>query len=279
MTRELLLWIDGASGSAAEVPVTVELARAQGARLHIQVLTLVPYAELTAFVGVDADALRRAQRTLEDASAETLMAVNAALQAHDFAATVETRINGLSLLAEWAQTRARYTDLVVMGTQKRFSDPWCWTRLAEGVLFGSGRPLLLLPDDARPLAGWNHAVLGWNASREAIRALHDALPWLAPGARLDIVLFEPEQTLTGHGADPGVDIARTAARLGFASEVHVLPLPTSPLGDALQAFTAGRGADALILGAYGRSRLLEFVLGGATREVLEHVRVPVLLAH
>jgi nucleotide-binding universal stress UspA family protein len=272
MQREILVCVDGTQAGAGPVPQALALAKACRARLTIAVLTAEPDLHVTSFAGVDAVAQTRMVEELRAATSETLKSVQAPIADTPVPTTLEVESGGVSQLAAWVQARARTADLMVIGAVESFSDPWYWTRLVEGALFGSGRPVAVIPVGAEPSA-WSHAALGWNASREATRAFHDALPWLSAGARLDIILFEPEAN------DAGAEIAQAGDRLGFHTALHPLPLPIEPMGEALQAFAIGRAADVLIVGAYGRSRFREFLLGGVTRDVLGHTRLPVLLSH
>jgi nucleotide-binding universal stress UspA family protein len=118
--------------------------------------------------------------------------------------------------------------------------------------------------------------VAWNGSREAARAVADALPLLAAAERVSILMVRPEPD--GMGAPPGADVTHHLGRHG----VKVEPVRIDDAGDVgalLLARCAAAGADVLVMGAYGHSRLRELVLGGATRTVLHETTLPVLLSH
>ncbi len=130
-------------------------------------------------------------------------------------------------------------------------------------------------------------LVAWNATREATRAVHDALPFLVKAKEVVVYRINPPQT--GHAS--GADIAAHLARHGVKVEAHdtVSKLPASEtavigprsmgVGDLLLSAAADFSSDLLVMGAYGHSRVRELVLGGATRYVLQHMTVPVLMSH
>src|SRR5690606_35860095 len=148
--------------------------------------------------------------------------------------------------------------------------------IAQSVLFGSGRPAILLPRQAPRGAG--HFAVAWDGSRVAARALADALQFMTPESRVTVVTITDEKSLARN------DIAQALAALleqrGLkASAANNTSLNRRAIGDALQETALEAGADLLVMGAYGHSRLRDFVLGGATRNVFSNLRLAVLLSH
>ena len=173
----------------------------------------------------------------------------------------------------------RYADLVVLGQADPDEPPYVGHRPPEQVVLSSGRPALIVPH-RWPLDTLAERVLiAWDASREAARAVSDALPVLAQATSVVVVSVNPKSTPLGHGELPGADIALHLARHKF--EVEVRSVETDPMdaGEALLSFAAERGCDLLVMGAYAHSRTRELVLGGATRTILEEMTLPVLMAH
>lgn len=174
----------------------------------------------------------------------------------------------------------RFSDLVVM---RRPYGPEAGSLapiLFEGLLLGTVSPLLILPDDDR--TDWRRPLgricLAWNDSDEALRAAHMTLPWLKAARALDIVAIDPP----AHGADqadPSETLALWLARHGVHPEVTLLPRTEPSVADLLTHFCLQRGCDALVMGAYGHSRLREALLGGTTREMLGAVPLPLIMAH
>jgi len=147
--------------------------------------------------------------------------------------------------------------------------------LAEDVIFGSGGPVVLFPDHGA-LTHLNHVVVAWDGSRAAARAVRDALPILGKAKAVTIVTAGDDKAID---ADNVVALQRLLSQHNVASD-HVPAEPSSEsIGRRLQQAALERGAGLLVMGAYGHSRLQEFVLGGATRDVIGNLQLPVLLSH
>ena len=201
-------------------------------------------------------------------------------------AAFEAALAREGIMGEWRQVEGttaeivalhgRYADLLVLGQDDPESDN---TDVLETVLFDSGRPVLAIPfAGSRPTIG-KRVLIGWNASREASRALHDALPLLAKAESTTVFLANPRRGLGAHGDEPGADIARHLARHGLKVNVAKAVADDVPDSALLLNHASDMGADLLVMGAYGHSRLREFILGGVTRSLLREMTVPVLLSH
>lgn len=167
---------------------------------------------------------------------------------------------------------ARAADLVLIGPLATFGDPGFRRRAAETVALTSGRPVLLLP--ANGVADrFRHVVIGWNGSREAVRALNDVLPLLDPETRIDVVAAG--KAAAGAGLD---DICAHLGRLGHRAMPHRLD-GKGEASDLLLRFARHAAADLLAVGAYSRSRFSEVILGGVTRDLLDGAGLPILLSH
>ncbi len=174
---------------------------------------------------------------------------------------------------------ARYVDLVLLGQPGDDRDPNAvGTGFVEQVLLGAGRPVLLIPSRGTPRSVGENIVVAWDASREAARAVTDALPFLNGAKRVEIAVVNAKKSYGLHGQEPGADIALFLARHGVAAEVKQL-VTSIDVANTLLSHIADCGADMLVMGGYGHSRVREWVLGGVTRTILETMTVPVLMAH
>lgn len=148
--------------------------------------------------------------------------------------------------------------------------------MAEGVIFGSGGPAILFPPQDVP-AHLLTVVVAWDASRAAARAIRDAVPVLRLAKHVRIATFEAEKPAAATGVaevqrflgQHGIEARHVAGTLGDGGTI----------GDAIQELALEHEAGLLVMGAYGHNRMREFVLGGATRTVLQGVRLPVLMSH
>ena len=175
------------------------------------------------------------------------------------------------LLVEYARLR----DLTILPAS---SDLW----YAEAVIFGSGRPTLILPVSLkrRPFQLGTVAV-AWDFSRAAARAVSDAMPILEVAKKVRIVTVINEKALDTRRS--GEELAKNLSRHGIDVVLDKVDARDGSvggsIGEVLEAYTSSQGADLLVMGAYGHSRWREFVLGGATRSLLSKPPLPILLSH
>ena len=147
--------------------------------------------------------------------------------------------------------------------------------IVESVLFGSGRPVLIVPYIHVP-ARLGTVVIAWDEGRPAARAVADALPLLALADRVEIV------SVTDGGREtplPSKNMARHLARHGIRAEATRLVRGEVGIADTLLSYAADVDAGLIVMGGYGHSRLREIVLGGTTRTILQTMTVPVLMSH
>jgi nucleotide-binding universal stress UspA family protein len=171
------------------------------------------------------------------------------------------------LLVEYA----RLHDLTIMSES---NDQWC----AEAVIFGSGKPTLILPQNprSRPFELGTIAV-AWDFSRAAARAVSDALPLLERAKKVRVVTVLNEKNLDRkHSAE---ELSKNLSRHGIDVVLDRVDAKGRPIGGILEAYVAAHASDMLVMGAYGHSRLREFVLGGATKSLLSKPPLPILFSH
>jgi nucleotide-binding universal stress UspA family protein len=171
---------------------------------------------------------------------------------------------------------ARCFDLAVVGQ----TDPDRALRddlLIEAVLFQSGRPVVVVPYIQREGLKLCHVLVCWDGSHNAARAIADSLPFLIRGKKAQIVTVASGDGKTDEL--PGADLGEHLARHGLNVEVKRLVAAGVDISNVILSYAADCGADFIVMGGYGHSRLREFVLGGATRGILQSMTVPVLMAH
>jgi len=168
--------------------------------------------------------------------------------------------------------RARYYDLSIVG-QGRPAEGGLDRRVVAETLFGSGRPLFVVPFIHKGRAKLERAMICWDGGAQSARALAAAMPLLKLSRSAEVV------TIGGVGeSGPDLTIAQHLARHGVSVALTALPR-ADEAGDALLSYAADTSADYLVMGAYGHWRLTEFVLGGTTRTILESMTTPVFMAH
>jgi nucleotide-binding universal stress UspA family protein len=149
----------------------------------------------------------------------------------------------------------------------------------ETLLFDSGRPVLLLPYVNTAPVDPKRVVIAWNTSREAARAVFDALPLLHRAQSVEILVIDGKDTADQSAAMLAADIAAAVARHGIAGTVSSEKSAGVPIGDVIENRISDTGVDLLVMGAYSHSPLRELLFGGVTRTLLKSMTVPVLMSH
>jgi len=199
-----------------------------------------------------------------------------------------TKLRGVT--AEWRlipegpeadpAAHARYVDLTILGQlDPDRGEAEIIDRRPEQVALASGHPVLVVPY-AGPFENvGRRVVVGWSATREAARAVNDAMPLLMAADVVNVLTIDAHEAPRGHGALPGADISLHLARHGVKATIEQTVSGDLSVGDTLLSRAADLGADLLVMGAYGHSRLRELLLGGATRTLLRSMTLPLLMSH
>jgi nucleotide-binding universal stress UspA family protein len=182
-------------------------------------------------------------------------------------------------LANTLSRHARCADLVILGQEGGGDQKVVVGGLPDTVVLGCGRPALVVPYVGVKAAPGKHVIVAWNGSREAARAVNDALPFLMAAEQVDVVCANPARSDEQDTDLPGADLCLHLARHGVKAEAQEIVANDLEFGDLLLSRAADRGADLIVMGAYGHSRWREVVLGGATRQLLNQMTVPVFMSH
>jgi nucleotide-binding universal stress UspA family protein len=175
-------------------------------------------------------------------------------------------------------TIAHHSDLaIVRAPTKETAQPY--SQMIESVLLGSGRPVLVAPVQWTPGPIGRNIIIGWDASGEAARAMHDALLLASPDAHVTIVTVNAKPGSLDHGDAPGLDIAAHLARHGRKVELRNEASLGRPVHEVLMQVATDKNADLMVLGGYRHSRLQQTIFGGVTRNMLRDTRLPLLLSH
>ena len=281
--KDILATIAGATASEPGVNFAVEMARDHGA--HLTGLAIIEPLDLSAyfapgsgFMAVDVI------QEIEEKHRATAEAGLAKIEATFRAACSRAGISHEWRLAEGDPTEigvlhAHYADLAIAGQiDPGKPPPGGWARLPEQLALASGRPALIVPYAGRFDTVGKRVLIAWSRTRESARALNDALPILERASHVTVLSINPRR---GEEANdlPGADIALHLARHGVKAEAASTVAEDIDVGNTLLSRAADLGADLIVMGCYGHSRMRELILGGATREILQHMTVPVLMSH
>ncbi|MEO3387257.1 universal stress protein [Mesorhizobium sp. CAU 1741] len=167
---------------------------------------------------------------------------------------------------------ARLRDLTIVPLVKEDKS---WASLVQGLVFDSGRPVLLLPEAGGETFALERVAIGWDGGRAATRAIGDALPLLQRAGEVTIVTVNHDKHVPEHAT--GAQLAEHLSRHGVTATVRNVERKGGSVGEAIDA--AASGADLVVMGAFGHSRLRDFLLGGATQYMLKNPARPTLLSH
>jgi nucleotide-binding universal stress UspA family protein len=177
--------------------------------------------------------------------------------------------------------QARYCDLVVLGQfDPDDTESSTAADFPESVILACGVPVLMIPYASAVTGTGTRVLVSWNASKEAVRAVHYALPMLERASQVDVAVFDPDKLPSAYRAVPDKHIVAALARHGVIAKVtRQVTTSDIDIGNALLSLATDHASDLLVMGAYGHTRFREILLGGVTREILRSMTLPVLMAH
>lgn len=183
------------------------------------------------------------------------------------------------IVSEPVCEEGRAADLVVISDIDREASFGVELYFVESVVVGSGGPVLILPRKGENDFSFNQIVCGYNGSKEAARALRDALPLLKKAQDVRLIWVDPSLDEPAAGAVPGAEMAESLNRHNVKTTVDPMPTGHMNPAEALMLRARDLGAGLIVAGAYGHTRIREFVLGGATRYALSSVEFPLMMSH
>ena len=273
--KDILVVVDDGEAAANRVAYAAQLADRREAHLTGLYVTAAP--NIPAYVMAQLPPEARAIQVEEAKS--RLAAARSMFEQSVAGSGLASRAQWMSehgVPAERAALLGRYADLVVTGQDEPDASDNGRVPAAELVLSG-GRPVMVVPYAFRADTIGRHVLVAWNGSREAARAVADALPLLEAADRVTVLAVDPDEHALGDA--PGADIALHLARHGITVEAARIESQGLNPADVLLNRVADLSADMIVMGAYGRSRVRELILGGVTHDILRHMTVPVLMSH
>jgi len=277
--KNLLVFIDGAEDSNVAFETAAAIADHWDAHLTVVAVTAHPSFNL-GYQSVAASQLYFTDLERAHAeAAELAETARAFLLAKGLSGSVRWGSDTSSGLSEIAAINSYDSDLVLVSQPGEDEFGSLRTAVLEGVLFDSGRPLVVVP------RGWTSGIFGeqimiaWLPSREAARAIHDAMPFILAPGRATVAIVDPSIGDREYGEEPGADIAASLARHGVEVTVDQLPRSDRSVAEAIREHAVACSADLIVMGGYGHSRLREAIIGGVTRDMIANTSVPLLISH
>ena len=277
MTYKTILTVVGVHHGEQSLRSAADICASIGAHLSVLIVKLAappPIGDYAAAVSVDWLDERQRDMTRLQESAEKATAVLEPVVTSFDVTTMYTEV-------AWADDeiggRARYADLTLVG-DGLMADPELRSRVIDGALFQSARPVLIIPKGKAATLTPKKVVLAWDSGFEAARAAREALDILSAADEVYVTMVDPSASYGRNGEEPGADVAGYLVRHGISVDVKRLPSEGRSISEVLNRYAQDASADLIVMGAYGHSRMRERVFGGVTQSMLETATVPVLMA-
>lgn len=268
--------------SVADAPAltaAAEIAARERAHLDVHALGIDPARYEAMPIGTAAVILESGADEARDRADDLVTWAEVILKAYDLSSIVAPAVVTTLGLDTTVARLVRYADLIVAAQPYGDEATQLQVLTLEAALFGTGAPVMVVPRAALDYSrAFDRTMIAWNESDESLEAVRKALPILARAEHSDIVMVDPPSH-SPERSDPGGVLCLMLARHGVKSEVSILSKTLPRVSAVLNRFAAEHGSQVIVMGAYGHSRVREAVLGGATREMLETAKVPILMAH
>jgi nucleotide-binding universal stress UspA family protein len=277
--KDLLVHVDPSPAARARLEAAFSLAERFGARVTALYLIAEPFLRGVAGMHAPADIVREHVAQAEVEAEAVLKA------AQEVAAQRRVRLRSLreagslDRLPALLARDARNSDLVLVGQPDPQTGSSDEALLVEAAFLETGRPALMLPQAGVAALPPRRVMVAWDASREASRAVHDALPLLRLAEDVVVLVVDAQGLGARIGRQPGSGVAAHLAEHGVAVRVKPVESDRRGMGELILAQAGEEGAELLVMGGYGHSRFRELLLGGVTRHMIERATLPVMLAH
>ncbi len=279
MAYKSILTILTETDDAAPV-LDAAIAMAEAAEAHLDVLCIGIDRTQTGYYFAGATALMHeetlAQAQTEATRIETL--TRNRLGRTELSWGVEALVAQSASVTTVVARQARFADLVILPKPYGENLPADAPVVVEAAMFQGHAPVVVLGGDATKTLDAKRIVVAWNDSPEAMAAVRRAMPLLVKADLVSVCIVAPERHSSGT-ADPGAELSKMLSRHGANVEVALVPQTLPRVSEVIARHVDDANADLLVMGAYGHSRFREAILGGATRNMLEHAKVPVFMAH
>lgn len=274
--RDILAIVTSVSGGEPALAYGAELARQNDGRLSAALVGWQPnVAPVDGFTisPIYAELVEDARKLLTEETSK----LEKRLAQDERVAQVEPFFIEFGAAGPALGLRARHADLSVV-VRPHKTDRSSARVLIEAALFDSGRPVIVVPPEWKSKVSGKNVLIAWKPTREAARAIADADDFILNADRVSVVTVDasPEQ---GYSEAPGADITAHLAFRGARAELFNLASGGRTETQAILDQASAVGADLIVMGGYGRSRISEFIFGGVTREILKIADRPVLMSH
>ena len=276
MIKDLVVSLSVGASRDAAGPYAISVAETFGAHVAGIAFSYEPVIPPTIMGTIPASFVESQREENDRAANDARAKFDEAARRAGVSSESRTLSASLAGSADRFATIARRFDLAVVG-QAEPDRAAPEELIVENALFSSGRPVLVVPYIQKAELTLDRVMVCWDASRNAARAIADAMPFLKRARVIDVVIVASE--LIKSDEIPGADIGQHLARHDLKVEVRRIVSPDTDVASTILSHAADTSADFIVMGGYGHSRLREFILGGATRGMLSAMTLPTLMSH
>ena len=279
MFNDIFIPMTGAPADSYALAIAAALAAATGANLTVAEIANLPPPVTGPWDLTPAARLEQIHNELRAKAHDNAAKLRVRLEKEPAVSKVQVIEALLASPAENAALMAQSSDLVVVaGTAGSLENESIVEAFFPALLFGSGRPVLVVPPRCKAPMPPQHVVVGWNATPHTARAVHDALPLLRDATRVDVLAVDAPGE-TAEVPESGQGIAGHLARHGVTANLLAKESHGHSISKLLIEHAQREQAHLIVVGGYGHSRLREWAVGGVTRELLYQSPLPVLYSH
>jgi nucleotide-binding universal stress UspA family protein len=276
MPKDIVVNLTPSRPQDPAVDYAISLADRFGAHLTAIAFALEPAIPASAMGGVAGNVIDSAIAEAERQAKDAVARFEAAAKKQGVLAEKRTVTALVADAANRFGQIARHFDLsVVLQPEPDSNAPN--DLFVESALFGSGRPVVVVPYIQRDAVKLDRIICCWDGSATAARAIGDAAPLLAKAKAVELLIVTTGSE--NRDEEIGADMATHLARHKLSVTLQRITAPDIDVGNAILSYSADRTADFLVMGGYGHSRWREFLLGGATRQILSSMTIPTLMSH
>ncbi len=273
--KDLLVIVDNTKATARRLDFAAALADRHDAHLTGLYVKSPPQVPAYVEAAFPPEVRRLQHQMLDDLAAKARHVFDEGMTRAGRAGRAEWRVAHGDAEAA-AEILVRYSDLIIAGQMDPGEDDRLGTVNPGDLVLGCGRPVLLVPYAFRVGHARDRVLVAWDGSREAARAVADAMPLLERAGHVTVLAVNPSPEL---GDEPCADITLHLARHNVEAEAAHIRSEDLAIADALLSRAADLSVDMIVMGAYGRRRLRDLVMGSVTGHMLRHMTVPVLMSH
>jgi len=283
MTHKTILTVVGMDCTKQQLDPLLEIARSLEARLSVAVVAVAPSANVYASaipygaMTVADDFGLNIRETISELGAK-VNSIEVILQKADIAGDVNAVYSELANLDAEIAKRAMVCDLAMLPKSNTLEDN-IYSRVLSGVLFRSPIGVIVADEAAAIIPKPKRVFVAWNSSLPSSRAIHQALPVLQRADEVIVGLFDPIMSKNADGEDPGADVSAWLSHHGCNVTLQQRPTGGRGVATSIVEAVTETGSDLVVMGAYGHSKLQQWMFGGTTTAMLDGAKVPVFFAH